>query len=109
MLLDAGGHSGIMRLVKNLGLAYIGLGYGFLVDFMTLKRSGALEGAHQVMEIGSQQIPDNMLEAQDLLELYALFRKPRFRPRPFSQGQFYRSSATISALLDVAGLSLRTD
>jgi hypothetical protein len=56
----------------------MGLGFGFLVDLVTLKRSGALDGARRVMEIGSQQTADNMLEADELLdELYALFGKPR--------------------------------
>jgi Methyltransferase domain len=58
----------------------VGLGFGFLADLVTLKRSGVLEGRRRVMEIGSQQIADNMLEADELLEeLYGLFGKPRIR------------------------------
>jgi hypothetical protein len=67
----------------------MGLGYGFLVDLLTLKRSGVLEGAYRVVEIGSQQIADNMLEASDLLdELYALFRKQRIDIGFLSKGNF---------------------
>jgi hypothetical protein len=58
----------------------MGLGAAFLTDFVKLKRSGAIDGAQRVIEIGSQQISDTMLEREDLLaELYGLFG----RERPF--------------------------
>ena len=67
----------------------MGLGLGFLADLVTLKRSGALDGARRVVEIGSQQIADNMLEADELLiELYGLFGKPKAQLGSLSKDNF---------------------
>lgn len=56
----------------------MGLSRAFLTDLIELKRSGAIDGFTSVIEIGSQQLSDPFLEAEDaLLELYALFGKPR--------------------------------
>jgi len=56
----------------------MGLGLGFLRDLTTLKRSGVLEGATRVVEIGAQQIADSLLEAPaELDELYRLFGRQR--------------------------------
>ena len=40
---------------------------------IALKRSGALDGAHRVVEIGAQQLADSLVAAPQLAELYNLF------------------------------------
>lgn len=65
----------------------MGLGRAFLSDLIKLKRSGALDGATRIVEIGAQQISTTMLEADDLLvELYGLFGCER----PFLGNSNYR-------------------
>jgi SAM-dependent methyltransferase len=52
----------------------MGLGRGFLANFIELKRSGRIDGALRIVEIGSQQLDDAFLEGDDLLdEIYRLF------------------------------------
>jgi hypothetical protein len=56
----------------------MGLGRGFLANFVELKRSGRIEGAKRVVEIGSQQLADDFLQSDAFLdELYGLFGRPR--------------------------------
>lgn len=56
----------------------MGLGGGFLANFIELKRSGRIDGAARVVEIGSQQLDDEFLQSDDLLsEAYSLFGRPR--------------------------------
>src|SRR6266705_6031973 len=58
----------------------MGLGPAFLMDLIELKRSGSIDGATRVLEIGAQQLSDLLLNADPLLdELYGLFG----RQRPF--------------------------
>lgn len=50
----------------------------FLDDLVDLKRRGVLDGRTSVIEIGSQQLSNNLLRQDDLLsQCYALFEKPR--------------------------------
>jgi len=52
----------------------MGLGSGFIEDFIALKRCGALDGVRRVAEIGAQQLADTFLTDDKLLdELYKLF------------------------------------
>lgn len=51
----------------------MGLGRAFLWDLIELKRSGALNGAKKIVEIGEQQIADNLMIAPELPEAYRLF------------------------------------
>src|SRR5262245_25910253 len=51
----------------------MGLGQAFLWDLIELKRSGALNGAKNVIEIGAQQISDKLITAPELPEVYDLF------------------------------------
>ena len=51
----------------------MGLGRAFLWDLIELKRSGALNGAKNIIEIGAQQIADNLMIAPELPEAYELF------------------------------------
>jgi SAM-dependent methyltransferase len=51
----------------------MGLGRGFLLDLIDLKRSGALNGTRRVAEIGAQQLADTLIEAPELAELCHLF------------------------------------
>jgi Methyltransferase domain len=46
----------------------MGLRREFLEDLIALKRSGALDGARRVIEIGSQQLGDSFLASNDLLD-----------------------------------------
>jgi hypothetical protein len=71
----------------------MGLGAAFLSDLIRLKRSGAIDGATRVIEIGAQQISDTMLARVDLLtELYDLFGKAApFLGKPGS-GDFTRDA-----------------
>jgi hypothetical protein len=55
----------------------MGLGFSFLQDLLTLQRSGALNG-QRLIEIGSQQLANAFLEADELLEeVYRAFSRPR--------------------------------
>jgi SAM-dependent methyltransferase len=58
--------AGIVR--TNQGRNAMGLRREFLQDLLTLKRSGALDGARRVIEIGSQQLDDSFLASADLLD-----------------------------------------
>jgi hypothetical protein len=51
----------------------MGLGHAFLRDLIELKRSGALHGAKNIIEIGAQQIADSLITAPELPEAYELF------------------------------------
>jgi hypothetical protein len=54
----------------------MGFGRFFLRDMTSLKRSGALDGLTQVVEIGAQQLSDYFLNARDEVDhLYSLFGK----------------------------------
>jgi len=55
----------------------MGLSAAFLNDLIDLKRSGVLDAARRVVEIGAQQLADNFLTAAALDELYGLFGRPR--------------------------------
>ena len=46
----------------------MGLRRKFLEGLLTLKRSGALDGARRVIESGSQQLDDSFLASTDLLD-----------------------------------------
>ena len=71
----------------------MGLGAAFLSDLIRLKRSGAIDGATRVIEIGAQQISDTLLERGDrLTELYGLFgHEAPFLGNP-GQGDFARNA-----------------
>lgn len=51
----------------------MGLGVAFLRDLIELKRSGALNGANWVCEIGDQQLSDTLIQAPELEQAYSLF------------------------------------
>jgi hypothetical protein len=56
----------------------MGLRREFLEDLLTLKRSGALNQARRVIEIGSQQLGDSFLASTDLLDqTYQIFGRSR--------------------------------
>lgn len=56
----------------------MGLGREFLRRVVDLKRSGSIDNASSVIEIGAQQLSNSLLEAEDLLDdLYSLSGKPR--------------------------------
>jgi hypothetical protein len=56
----------------------MGLGRAFLANLVELKRSGRIDGAARVVEIGSQQLADGFLESGDLLdEIYRLCGRSR--------------------------------
>jgi len=56
----------------------MGLGRGFLENLIELKRSGRIDGAARVVEIGSQQLADGFLESDDLLDdIYRLCGRSR--------------------------------
>ncbi len=56
----------------------MGLGLAFLWDLIELKRSGALDDARRVVEIGAQQIADPLLFAtKELDDLFRLFGRER--------------------------------
>ena len=56
----------------------MGLGGGFLVDLIELKRGGHLAEATKVIEIGAQQLADSFLTSDGLLEeVFALFGRSR--------------------------------
>jgi SAM-dependent methyltransferase len=71
----------------------MGLGLGFLRSLIALKTSGALDGAKRVIEIGAQQLANNLLEAAELDEVYRLFGRPRVDlGAPVAVDQFARSA-----------------
>ena len=51
----------------------MGLGAAFLSDLAELKRSGELDGAHRVVEIGAQQLADSLVQSAELVEACRLF------------------------------------
>ncbi|HYM31975.1 MAG TPA: hypothetical protein VEU47_11775 [Candidatus Cybelea sp.] len=52
----------------------MGIGSDLIVDLVTLKRAGELEGCNAVVEIGAQQLAQSFLDAKAELDgLYALF------------------------------------
>jgi SAM-dependent methyltransferase len=55
----------------------MGIGIAFLREIIDLKVAGALDRTKRVVEIGAQQLADNLLEAsEELSELYRLFGRP---------------------------------
>lgn len=58
--------AGVVR--ADEGWCAMGLRREFLEDLIALKRSGALDGARRVVEIGSQQLDDSFLASIDLLD-----------------------------------------
>jgi hypothetical protein len=71
----------------------MGLRREFLEDLLTLKRSGALEKARRVIEIGSQQLDDTFLASTDLLDQGCqLFGKPKIDLGPPRGGDFASSA-----------------
>jgi SAM-dependent methyltransferase len=51
----------------------MGLGAAFLTDLAELKRSGELDGARRVVEIGAQQLADSLIQSAALVETCRLF------------------------------------
>ncbi len=91
----------------------MGLGFSFLQDLLTLQQSGALNGRRRLIEIGSQQLANSFLEADELLEeIYRAFLQPRvplgtptagsFTSAPSSR-EFWRSLGFEYAAVDFDG------
>jgi SAM-dependent methyltransferase len=99
----------------------MGLGSAFLREIIDLKRVGALDGAKRVVEIGAQQLADNLLEASDdLRELYRLFdRQPanlgapvgvdNFAARAPAARTFWTSLGFEYAAIDLVDDAIRID
>jgi hypothetical protein len=98
----------------------MGLGLTFLRELIDLKRTGALDRAARVVEIGAQQLADSLLEAPELSELYRLFdRKPaalgspvgpeNFTARAPSSRLLWTSLGFEYAAIDLAGDAIPLD
>jgi hypothetical protein len=98
----------------------MGLGRTFLLDLIELKRSGALDRARTIIEIGDQQISDDFILAPELGDLCRLFQceKPQFL-RPVgkenfanlapSPAPFWRTLGFDRQAIDVRGDAIRID
>jgi hypothetical protein len=88
----------------------MGLGSGFLEDFIALKRCGALEGVRRVAEIGAQQLADTFLTDDKLLdELYGLFGAKRVDiGRPCGPENFTRKAPPSGPFWNSLGFELTT-
>jgi len=98
----------------------MGLGRTFLLDLIELKRSGALDRAQTLIEIGDQQISDPFIlspELEDLCKLFQCQRPPFLRPvgeenftdlAP-SSGDFWRALGFDKKAIDIKGNAIRID
>jgi len=86
----------------------MGLGSGFLEDFIELKRAGALDGVRRVAEIGAQQLADTFLTCDKLLdELYGLFGTRRVDlGRPCGAENFSRKAPPSAPFWTSLGFEL---
>jgi hypothetical protein len=99
----------------------MGIGVAFLREIIDLKSAGKLDHATRVVEIGAQQLADNLLEATDeLRELYRLFgREPvdlgapvgveNFRARAPAARLFWTSLGFDYAAVDLVDDAIRID
>jgi SAM-dependent methyltransferase len=97
----------------------MGLGLAFLRDLIALKRSGALDGAHHVLEIGAQQVADSLITAPELKEAAGLFGATVFRAAPVGSENFadqapgarpfWEALGFRYASVDLEGAALRLD
>jgi hypothetical protein len=98
----------------------MGLGRAFLWDLIELKRRGVLDGARNVIEIGAQQIADNLMIAPELPEAYVLFGcasppvlKPvgqeNFTESAPSSDLFWMSLGFESTAIDIEGGAINLD
>jgi hypothetical protein len=56
----------------------LGIGKAFLLDLINLKKAGAIDGFTRVVEIGAQQLADNVLDSTETLDtLFSLYGCPR--------------------------------
>lgn len=82
----------------------MGLGHTFLVDLIELKRSGALDGAKRVVEIGAQQVADNMILSPLLPEVLDAFRASRrYCPSPAGVCNFTHSAPPARPFWEAIG------
>jgi hypothetical protein len=98
----------------------MGLSRTFLLDLIELKRSGALDRARTLIEIGDQQISDPFILSPELDDLCGLFQcqKPPFL-RPVgeenftnlapSSAAFWRTLGFDKQAIDIRGDAIRID
>ena len=98
----------------------MGLGRTFLLDLIELKRSGALDRAQTLIEIGNQQISDPFIlspELDDLCRLFQCQRPPFLRPvgeenftnSAPSSAAFWRALGFDKQAIDIRGDAIRID
>lgn len=95
------------RVCRQLDGGVMGLGRGFLGDFIELKRSGALDRCRNVVEIGAQQLANGLLEFdRELTELYAHFARPRAHLGALSgEGKFSQRAPSARLFWTSLGIS----
>jgi SAM-dependent methyltransferase len=110
----------IGRGIARLHGDAMGLGLALLRDLVELKRSGAIDGARRVVEIGSQQLADSFLDAPEIDEIYRLFgHEPVPQPAAVGAGNFtkraplarpfWTSLSLDHAAIDIDGDVIRLD
>ena len=99
----------------------MGIGVAFLREIIDLKSAGKLDHATRVVDIGAQQLADNLLEATDeLREVYRLFgREPvdlgapvgvkNFKARAPTARLFWTSLGFEYAAVDLVDDAIRID
>jgi SAM-dependent methyltransferase len=99
----------------------MGIGVAILREIISLKSAGRLDHATRVVEIGAQQLADNLLAAtDDLREVYRLFgREPvnlgtpvgieNFQARAPAARLFWTSLGFEYAAVDLVGDAIRID
>lgn len=98
----------------------MGLGSIFLDDLIELRRSGGLNGARHVAEIGDQQLADSLMESPNLPLAYELFgctKPPSLRPvgvanftdQAPSSAAFWKALGFERVAIDLCGNSVHLD
>lgn len=83
----------------------MGLGNAFLNDLIALKKSGALDGVRNVIEIGDQQLADTLIVSDQLDEVARLFRaKEPLYYEPVGAEHFTRQAPSARSFWRALGL-----